>query len=220
MKDPFRVLILICTMKLNRLFLVSVPALCLAFSFCSSGSRKADDDIPLPASVDVPHVAEGDYADMSRPNLTFTADKIVCNYPVESHVYVIDRRSGQTNVFEAPSRYTANKAEPCRSRTDYTQWERHRVENPHFYELMYLPASGRYVRLHTAGQTYDASKKLMDQLLENVSSLPCSTVTFQSWARKNCRPIGTISLRAGVRLPMPSCSMLIIRCLVGRRLRN
>lgn len=166
LKDPFRVLILICTMKLNRLFLVSVPALCLAFSSCSSGSRKADDDIPLPASVDVPHVAEGDYADMSCPNLTFTADKIVCNYPVESHVYVIDRRSGQTDVFEAPSRYTANKAEPCRSRTDYTQWERHRVENPHFYELMYLPASGRYVRLHTAGQTYDASKKLMDQLLE------------------------------------------------------
>lgn len=104
LKDPFRVLILICTMKLNRLFLVSVPALCLAFSFCSSGSRKADDDIPLPASVDVPHVAEGDYADMSRPNLTFTADKIVCNYLVESYVYVIDRRSGQTNVFEAPSR--------------------------------------------------------------------------------------------------------------------
>ncbi len=123
-------------------------------------------DMPLPASVDVPHVAEGDYADMSRPNLTFTAEKIVCNYPVESHIYVIDRRSGQTDVFEAPSRYTANKAEPCRSRTDYTQWERHRVENPHFYELMYLPASGRYVRLHTAGQMYDASKKLMDQLLE------------------------------------------------------
>lgn len=123
-------------------------------------------DVPLPASVDVPHVAEGDYADMSRPNLTFTAEKIVCNYPVESHIYVIDRRSGQTDVFEAPSRYTANKAEPCRSRTDYTQWERHRVENPHFYELMYLPALGRYVRLHTAGQMYDASKKLMDQLLE------------------------------------------------------
>lgn len=137
------VLIMICTMKLNRLFLVFVPDLCLAFSSCSSGSRKADDDIPLPASVDVPHVAEGDYADMSRPNLAFTADKIVCNYPVESHVYVVDRRSGQTNVFEAPSRYTANKAEPCRSRTDYTQWERYRVENPHFYELMYLPASGR-----------------------------------------------------------------------------
>ena len=96
-------MIMICTMKLNSLFLVSVTALCLAFSSCSSGSRKADDDIPLPASVDVPHVAEGDYADMSRPNLTFTADKIVCNYPVESMSMLSTVGAGRLTFSKLPA---------------------------------------------------------------------------------------------------------------------
>lgn len=117
-------------------------------------------EILLPSSTEIPNVGDGDYANMNKPNLTFTADKIICNYPVESNIYVVSRASGKFEIFNAPSSYTTNKAKPCSSREDYAQWERHGIENTHFYELMYLPSTDKYVRLHLGAQEYDQTKDI------------------------------------------------------------
>jgi hypothetical protein len=55
--------------------------------------------------------------------------KIIYNYPVESHLYTIDREDMQRSVIQAESRYTQNIAGKCSSRTDYTKWELHGLEN-------------------------------------------------------------------------------------------
>ena len=115
---------------------------------------------PLQPSIEIPEVGDGDYANMNRPNITFTSDKIVYNYPVESHIYVMDRKSRQTDVYEADSKYCKNKADKCESRDDYAKWEKHGVVNPHFYEVRYLPARNMYIRLHVGEEEYDTSKRL------------------------------------------------------------
>lgn len=127
------------------------------------------DSIPpvtyaLQPSVEIPDIGDGDYANMNRPNITFTSDKILYNYPVESHVYVMDRKSGKTEIHEAYSRFCKNKADKCESKEDYTKWEKHGVVNPHFYEVGYLPARDMYIRLHVGEEEYNTSKKLNDIL--------------------------------------------------------
>ncbi|RGK25480.1 DUF4221 domain-containing protein [Bacteroides intestinalis] len=111
----------------------------------------------LQSSVSVSDVSGGDYGNMSGINISFSDDDILYNYPVESHVYVLDRRTKQTKVIDADSRFTKNVAGKCRSRSDYSQWIRHAVENPHFYDVMYLPEKEMYVRLHLGEHTFDAT---------------------------------------------------------------
>ena len=115
---------------------------------------------PLHLSVDVPEVGNGEYANMDRPNITFTPDKIIYNYPVESHIYVMDRMSKETKVYEAYSSYCKNKADKCESRKDYAKWEKHGVVNSHFNEVRYLPDRDMYIRLQVKEETYDTSKRL------------------------------------------------------------
>ncbi|RHE92951.1 DUF4221 family protein [Bacteroides intestinalis] len=126
-------------------------------------------DYPLQASVVIPDVGEGDYANMSDPNINFTEQKIMYNYPVESHIYVMDRDSKKTEVINADSRNTKNVAGKCESKQDYSKWERHGIENPHFYDVMYLPVSDMYARLHLGEEEFDATRDLLE--LESSRSL-------------------------------------------------
>lgn len=119
-------------------------------------------DYSLRASVVVPDISGGDYANMSDPNINFADGKIVYNYPVESHIYIIDRRSRKSEIIVADSRYTKNVAGKCESKQDYSKWERHSVENPHFYDVMYLSALGIYARLHLSEGEFDTTKSLLD----------------------------------------------------------
>mgnify|MGYP002622142640 CR=1 FL=1 len=105
-------------------------------------------DYELDNSVSVPNVADGLYANMSKPNIVFANGKVLYNYPVESHVYVLDFRTGERQTVEAVSHYSKNVADKCRDMTDYAEWERHGIINPHFFEVMYVPDSHAYVRLH------------------------------------------------------------------------
>lgn len=109
----------------------------------------------LQSSVSVSDVSGGDYGNMNGINISFSDDDILYNYPVESHVYVLDRRTKQTKVVDADSRFTKNVAGKCRSRSDYSQWIRHAVENPHFYDIIYLPEREMYVRLHLGEHTFE-----------------------------------------------------------------
>lgn len=122
-------------------------------------------DYPLQASVadkDASH-----YANMNGVNISFHDSLIVYNYPYESHIYVLNRRNGTTRVVEADSRYTINTARRCTGK-DYSEWERHQVENPHFYDVMYLPDARMYARLHLGGTDYD-KKHMLGELLASRS---------------------------------------------------
>lgn len=55
----------------------------------------------LQSSVSVSDVSGGDYGNMSGINISFNDDDILYNYPVESHVYVLDRITKQTKVVDA-----------------------------------------------------------------------------------------------------------------------
>ena len=108
---------------------------------------------------EIPNVGEREYPYMGQPNVTFLPDKILYNYPVDSHIYVMDRASGESQAFEANSNFTSNQAAPCDWK-NYADCERHRVENPHFYEVRYLPDRDMYARLHVNGQAFDATQDL------------------------------------------------------------
>lgn len=90
------------------------------------------------------------YADMDAPNVNFVDNKIIYNYPYESTIYLLDMDSGKQLLIDAPSCYTSNKAQTCNA-NGYSIWERHRIENVHFYDIMYLPECKTYIRLHIGG---------------------------------------------------------------------
>lgn len=118
----------------------------------------------LRASVSLPDVSGGDYANLGEVNITYAGDDILYNYPAESHVYVLNRATRAEKVVEADSRHTPNAAEPCTSKSDYSAWIRHGLENPHFYEVSYLPSLRLYARLHLAPGAFDATEKDLDKL--------------------------------------------------------
>ena len=96
----------------------------------------------------------------SEPNVNFQEEYIVYNYPIESHIYLLNRQTGKREVIQAESRHTANKADKCSSKTDYTAWERHGFENPHFFDVMYIPRHTMYARLHFGSIDFDTNRDL------------------------------------------------------------
>lgn len=123
-----------------------------------------DKNIPsvvheLSPSVVVPDISKG-YANMSEPNVSFKNDSIIYNYPIESHIYVLNMTTGERSVIEADSRYSRNIARKCPSVNDYTVWQKHGFENPHFYDVMYLEEDDVYVRLHAGEVSLNADDNL------------------------------------------------------------
>lgn len=102
------------------------------------------------------------YANMNVPNVTFRDDKVIYNFPYESSIYVLDLKTSYISIYGGESAYTNNIARTCNSNNDYSVWERHGIENPHFYDVMYLPESSLYVRPHLGGVEYDLSKSLQE----------------------------------------------------------
>ena len=113
----------------------------------------------LDASIVQPDISK-DYANMSEPNVSFNNECIIYNYPIESHIYTIDLANKTKKTFSADSRYTQNLAEKCSSSTDYSIWEKHGFENPHFFDIMYLPEYEMFVRLHIDKIDFDITKNL------------------------------------------------------------
>lgn len=103
------------------------------------------------------------YGDMYHPNVNFAEEKIIYNYPYESSIYVLDMNSGEQSVITANSAFTSNIADKCTS-NGYSVWERHRIENIHFFDVMYLPESQLFVRLHQSGVVFDARQPILSVL--------------------------------------------------------
>lgn len=115
----------------------------------------------LSASILESDINKG-YANMSEPNVNFNNECIIYNYPIESHIYTIDLTTGIKKTIIADSRYTQNIAEKCTSTSDYSIWERHGIENPHFFDVMYLPKHEMFARIHLDKINFDATKSLED----------------------------------------------------------
>lgn len=106
------------------------------------------------------------YGNMKAPNVTFASKSVVFNYPYESTVYVLDTLTSQIKMFGGNSHNTMNIAKECASVADYSEWERHFIVNPHFYEVSYLSDLNLFVRLHLGESDYDSSKSMPDMILE------------------------------------------------------
>ena len=113
----------------------------------------------LSPSVVEPDISQG-YANMNEPNVNFNGEEILYNYPIESHIYTLNTLTGERTTIDASSQYTSNKANKCPSTTDYSKWQIHGIENPHFFDVMYIPEYQIYARLHFACTTFDTHKNL------------------------------------------------------------
>lgn len=125
------------------------------------------------------------YGDMELPNISFTEDKIVYNYPYESGIYLLDINSGEQSLVDAKSIYTPNAAHNCLV-NGYAAWEKHRIENVHYFDVMYLPKLRVFVRLHTGGVPFDPAKSVL--------SLLDSKKLYLSVLDKELRTMGEIKL--------------------------
>jgi hypothetical protein len=97
-----------------------------------------------------------DYGWKQAPNVTYTNNAIIYNFPVESNIYVINIESGKTSVHGGKSRYTSNEVSKLKTNFDMSEGERHINGNVHFFDILYDPLKNIYYRLHLDGIEYNA----------------------------------------------------------------
>lgn len=118
----------------------------------------------LPSNI-ISDMSEG-YTYMNCPNVNFAGENIIYNYPVESSIYTLNILTNTRNTIAAESSYTSNMVEECITGRDYSALEKHRLENPYFYEVMYIPQYNMYARLHIDKVEFDANKGI-EQLIND-----------------------------------------------------
>lgn len=94
-------------------------------------SNQEVSSFELSASVVEPNIDEG-YANMSEPNVSFIGENIIYNYPIESHIYILNRQDGSRKTIEADSEYTPNKANKCSSKNRLFRMGKTRIRKPAF----------------------------------------------------------------------------------------
>ena len=122
-------------------------------------------DYELEPSRIIPDITSG-YAFINAPNVNFTTTAIIYNYPFESSVYTLDIQTGERKYVPAQSQYTENIVERVEPGTDYSTIEKCRIQNPHFFDVMYIPKLKKYVRLHLGGVDFD-EKRGRDELMND-----------------------------------------------------
>lgn len=129
------------------------------------GKERESISYKLLSSNIISDMSEG-YTYMNCPNVNFADENIIYNYPVESSIYTLNILTNTRNTIAAESGYTSNMVEECTSGRDYSALEKHRLENPYFYEVMYIPRYKMYARLHIDKVEFDANKGI-DQLIND-----------------------------------------------------
>lgn len=89
-----------------------------------------------------------DYGLMQLPNVTFTDNCILYNFPIESNIYRISLDTDKETIHGGQSKYTPNQASRCKTPFTLPEGGRHSVENVHFYEVSYDKTKKMYYRLH------------------------------------------------------------------------
>lgn len=111
-----------------------------------------------PSSI-IPDISVG-YNYMDAPNVNFTTENIIYNYPVESSIYILNIQTKQRRIITANSQYTANVVEKVEAGIDYPTLEKSRIQNPHFFDVMYIPKLNMYARLHLGEIGFDEKKEM------------------------------------------------------------
>lgn len=119
------------------------------------------------------------FGNMDGVNATFTDDWIIYNYPIESVFYVFNILTGENKLVESYSAYTQNTVKPFTAVNDYFKWERHGLENPHFYEIMYVPKYKMYMQLHLKETEFNQSKSILELSDSRELYLICWDESFQ-----------------------------------------
>lgn len=109
--------------------------------------------------------------------------------------------------------------EKCES-GNYEQWERHNIENPHFYDLMYLPQTGMYARLHLGGIEFDATRDIQNLMDDRDLYLTFLIKTLWLWERLSYRLIDITISQDGEKPMTELPFLLIIRWMRMRKQRN
>ena len=122
-------------------------------------------DYELEPSRIIPDITSG-YAFINAPNVNFTTTDIIYNYPFESSVYTLDIQTGERKYVPAQSQYTEIIVERVEPGTDYSTIEKCRIQNPHFFDVMYIPKLKKYVRLHLGGVDFE-EKRGRDELMND-----------------------------------------------------
>lgn len=96
---------------------------------------------------------------MQFPNVTYSKNDILYNFPINSNIYKINIETGKEYSFGGKSKYTSNTvSELCMPYT-FQDADKHLIENIHFFEIQYDPEKDIYYRLHLDKTNYSTDIK-------------------------------------------------------------
>ena len=96
---------------------------------------------------------------MQFPNVTYSKNDILYNFPINSNIYKIDIETGEESSFGGQSKYTSNVvSELCMPYT-FQDADKHLIENVHFFEIQYDAKKNLYYRLHLDKTNYSTDTK-------------------------------------------------------------
>lgn len=85
---------------------------------------------------------------MQFPNVTYTQNDILYNFPINSNIYKINIETGKESSFGGQSKYTSNTSSELCMPYSFQDADKHLIENVHFFEIQYEPQKDIYYRLH------------------------------------------------------------------------
>ena len=91
------------------------------------------------------------FADLSVPNVSFWARKIIYNYSYDNNLFVLDRDTNKETVFKGKTSFWASTPKAFSGSKTYSDWEMYYLKNHHFYNVLYIPRKNIYARISLAG---------------------------------------------------------------------
>lgn len=102
---------------------------------------------------------------MQFPNVTYSENDILYNFPINSNIYKINIETGNESSFGGQSKYTSNVVSELCMPYNFQDADKHLIENVHFFEIQYAPKKNVYYRLHLDNVNF--STEIKSNLLYN-----------------------------------------------------
>lgn len=97
------------------------------------------------------------YGSKQFPNVTFTNQYILYNFPISSNIYRINIETGKESAFGGKSRYTPNMVSELTMPYNMNDVSQHIIDNVHFFEIQHDPQRNIYYRLHLDKSEYSST---------------------------------------------------------------
>jgi hypothetical protein len=103
----------------------------------------------LPLGYSDYYISEkGEFGNFWNASLSIVDNKLIYNFQAESGIYTSDLLGNSQSSYKADSKFTKNQVSPYRANED---GERHGIENPTFFRVLYDPYRNLYYRFHWGG---------------------------------------------------------------------